>query len=165
MAVDIQRKFRYSVEIRLNAADGDSGTAYTDVIVDEFTPSDVRNEAVSSQNQSLGQVSLTARSTYSEMTLRLALRITEGEVNRTYNLIKSLEDLRDTDYDTCNIILTTKVDVEGTEEVSYKQTFDACRVTGYKLDQLSRKGDDDFLHVDLTLMPSKVSKIIYEFGS
>ena len=162
MAIDLQRRFRYTVQITSDSFSED----FTNVAVDEFTPPDSKRDAVTSQNAALGQINLVGPATFSEMTLRLALRVTDGaDINDVYVLIKSLEDLNDADLDTCDIVLSTTVDISGVQEVSYSQSYGSCRVTGYKLDQLGRKDDGDFLHIDLTLIPSSVGKVIYEFGA
>ena len=151
MTVDLQRKYRYTINIRINSSD----TSHT-AQVDEFTPPDVRSEPVTRLNQKLGQIALAGPKTYGEMTFRLTLRIGESEVA---NLIDDLEDLQIDDTDTCEITLMSKAMVGGAEEVSYSQSFQNCRLTGYKLDPFSRKADDDFVHIEITLIPSKVGKV------
>lgn len=155
---DLQRKYRYKVAININADDG-PGTPYSEVPVDEFTPPDRRREPVTRQNRALGQISLVGLPSYGEMTIRLALRVVGDGSNDTAALIADLEQLHASDTDTCLITLMTLADVDGGEQVSYEQTFSNCRLTGYKIDALNRKGDDDMLHVELTLMPSGVQLI------
>jgi len=157
MAVDLQRKYRYTVQITINSLDG-VGTTHT-AVVDEFTPSDVRREPVTRQNHSLGQLTLVGPATYTEMTLRLALRIGESTVS---DLIEALQELEDNDVDTCNVTLSTQVTSAGVEEVAYRQTFTNCRLTGFKLDAFNRKDDGDFVHAEITLIPEKTGNIIKE---
>lgn len=151
VTADLQRKYRYAVDININA----TGISHTQVPMDEFTPSAMRSEPVSSQNRKLGFFSLAARPTWSEATLRLALR---SGSNSTAELIAALQIMRDSDDDTCDVTINLLDGIAiGDSLVNYKQHLSNCRVTGYKLDPLSRKADDDMVHLELTLIPSQVT--------
>jgi hypothetical protein len=152
---DLQRKYKYKATFTINS----SGTPHNEVPVDEFTPPDRRKEPVTRQNRKYGQIVLSAPTSYGEMTMRLALRITGDSANATASLISDLQSLADTDADTCNVYLNTIADVDGSEQVSYKQIYSNCRLTGFKVDSLNRHGDDEMLHIEMSLIPSHVSRI------
>ncbi len=150
-SIDLQKKFRYECQITINSS--------PDVIlspqIDEFTPSGVRTEAVTRQNRKMGQMTAVSPKTYDEVTFRLALRIGDSTVS---DLVDAFEDLNDNDTDTCNIVLLTKAVIGGIEKTSYTQTFQNCRLTSYKLDNFGRKMDDDFVHIEIMVVPTKVFK-------
>lgn len=149
---DMQRKYRYKVMITPNA----SGVPLQDIVVDEFTPPDKRFEPVTRQNQALGPIVLVGPPSYGEMTLRLALRVTDSVANDTATVIATLQNLNLSDADTCDVLLSTLADAAGSEQVAYKHSYENCKVTGYRMEGLNRRGDDDMLHIELTMMPSRV---------
>lgn len=153
VTTDLQRKYRYAATIKINS----SGNLHTGVPVDEFTPPDRRAEAVTRQNRRLGPVVLTGPVSYGEMTVRLALRV--ADPNTTASLISDLQAMKDNDADTCDITLSLLAGIDPSEQVSHKQHYSNCKLTGYVIDALSRKGDDDMVHLQMTLMPSRVSRL------
>ena len=158
MTLDLQRKYRYSVSIVVKS------TKITHkALVDEFTPPDLRAEPVTRQNAKLGQITLTGPRSYGEMSMRLALRIgSDSEASESQNLIAALEDLSLSDIDTCDITLTLNALKDAHDIASYRQLFSNCRLTGFKLDPLGRKDDSDFVHLEISLIPSKVLKVEVE---
>ena len=148
--IDLQKKFRYKCRVTINS----TGVVYSPQI-DEFTPSGVRTEAVTRQNRKMGQMTQVGPKTYDEVTFRLTLRIGDSTVS---DLVDAFEDLNDNDTDTCDIFLQNLAVIGGEEKVSYTQTFQNCRLTSYKLDNFGRKMDDDFVHIEIMVVPTKVFK-------
>lgn len=153
--VDLQRKYRYEVQITVNS----SGNSFF-VIADEFTPPDKRMEPVMRQNRVLGHMVLTGPVTYGEMTLRTALRVTDDVANNTATLIDALQNLNENVTDTCDVVVMTQANAaDGAVKTAYSQSFYACRLTGYKIDALNRHGDDEMLHIEMTLIPRRAELI------
>lgn len=151
---DIQRKYRYHVNLDFS---NDDLPDQQQLLVDDFTPPEKRFEAVTSQNQGLGQVVLSGPVSYGEMTLRLALRIaSEGTSSDQTVLLDSLQRLLESTVDTVDVTLILLEKQKGTA-ASYRQSYQNCKLTGYRIDALGRNQDDDMLHVEVTLMPSRVN--------
>lgn len=152
---DMQRRYKYRVSITTHH----DNVTHSDVLADEFTSSDKRGDPVTRQNGKLGQISLVSPFTSSEITLRLALRITDSAANANAVLIDALQNLNFHDADTCDVLVVTLSNVAGAEQNAYQQSFSNCRLTGYKFDVLDKKGDDDMLHIEISLMPSRTGFI------
>lgn len=153
--LDLQRKYRYKIELKVNS----TGVVHN-ALVDEFTPPERRAESITRQNKRLGQITLTGPVSYGEMTFRVALRIgSDAEASAVQNLIAALEDLHLADTDTCDIALTLATLQSAQDAASFTQTFSNCKLLSYKLDGLSRKADDDFVHIEIVLIPTHIDKV------
>jgi hypothetical protein len=151
-----QLKYKYAATLTL--PDGTQSTC----VVDEFTPPDKKSEAVIRQSQKYGQLVLRGPVSYGEGMMRLALRVsTDGSVVENAALINGLYAVGDSDSDTIDIslmlnnLLSGQVDAE----VSYQQDYSYCKVTSLKMDPVNRKQDDDFVYLEVSFIPSKVSKL------
>lgn len=154
---EVQKKFRYSANIILNG----SGTSFTDIEIQEFTPPSRRSEPLRRFSRAMGgEVHLTGPVSHGELTIRVSLINTEGG-NPHAALIKELQDMKDLDIDTCNIVVSMLDGVGGGGgRVAYKHEYSNCRLTGISFDALNRRGEDDHVHADITLQPTYSERLL-----
>lgn len=159
---DLQRKFKYSAIIKMNKSGGTSyggGSGDNKILVDDFTPPSGRQEPIVRLNASIGSYAVSGLQVPGEVTLRIALRVQETTGSHAA-LLDDLQKLSNNDIDTCDITLQLLGNYGGNvNSVGYFHLFKDCVLTGFMLEPVGSRADDDMLHGEITVQPSKIEDL------
>jgi hypothetical protein len=150
---ELQRKFKYKVIISTPT----NLLGYTDVRVDEFTPSMRKREAIKTQTPS-GVKVLAGPISYDEFTLKIAVEI-DTVPPQTAVLIQDLEGLLNSNDDSFDLTVMFINNIDGEDQESYRQVYESCRLLSVKYDDLNSKGDDDVVYWIVSGIPETIKKI------
>ena len=142
----------------MGGAEGLLGEKY-DVEVDSFIPPDRRAEPI---KRIIGgkNFTITGPITYGESTVKFALEVASSAAsNESAALIKALESLIDSDFETFQFDINMQDKVGDTAISTYTLSMEACRLTGLKVDDLDRQADDNLVSVNITFQPGRVSRM------